>query len=166
MYLKLCIRQFKIQKLLTHKNLLIETLSIQYSSEAHDSQKLADWDVKHPIFFRSSWLTKTSLLIKTWVQWNLETKTTLGTKNIWFVGRWSSFSGCLTWNMKGLSWPSVVFVGQRSLFPGFTVSSFLQKLSNLKPYSVRWHLSVSSQKELSLRGIRCQLFTVAQAWSI
>ena len=30
----------------------------------------------------------------------------------------------LNWNMKGLSWPSVVFVGQRSLFPGVFVSRF------------------------------------------
>ena len=55
------------------------------------------------------------------IQWNLETKTTLGIKNMW-----SSFPGHSTCDMimKGLSWPCEVFVGQRSLFPGVFVSRF------------------------------------------
>ena len=41
-----------------------------------------------------------------------------------FDDRWFLFSGYATWNFKGLSWPSVVFEGQRSLFPGVFVSRF------------------------------------------
>ena len=45
----------------------------------------------------------------------------LDQKYVVFVDRWSSFSGHSTCDMNRLSWPSVVFVGQRSSFPGFTV---------------------------------------------
>ena len=43
-------------------------------------------------------------------------------KHMVFDDSWSSFSDHSTWDMKGLSWPCVVFVGQWSLFPGVFVS--------------------------------------------
>ena len=46
-------------------------------------------------------------------------------KHVVSLGRWSSFSGHSTRDMKGLSRPSVVFVGQRSLFPSFSVHVLL-----------------------------------------
>ena len=44
-------------------------------------------------------------------------------KYVVFVDRWFSFPGHPTCDMKGLSSPYKVFVGQRVLFPGFTAYS-------------------------------------------